>query len=230
MKYVEEINQALHSLMEKDDKVFLIGGGVSSKFYAGQSIKGLLDRFGKERVIDTPVSENGVTGVAIGAALTGMRPILMFPRMDFMWYAMDQLMNNASLIEQIYDYKLPLTVWSCINRGGEQGAQHSQAIQGIFTHVPGFKVYMPTFSKSAKDLMIKAVNDDSLVLYIDDRWLYNTDLVNDLDYNIKNITVLTTSYMYEEARKNFVGDIINIEVLKPLNIEPIIKSVKNSGK
>lgn len=240
MRYVEAINEALHELLEKDDKVFLIGGGVSSPFYAGQSIKGLLKRFGKERIIDTPISENCVAGVAIGAALSGMKPILMFPRMDFMYYAFDQLVNNASLMQQIYDYKINLTIWTCINRGGEQGAQHSQALQGIFTHIPGFKVYMPAVPESAKNLLIKAVKDDSLVLYIDDRWLYQTtDFYvyhdeNGVSVSLgDNVTVVSTSYMSEEVRKVYeMKDIefINVEILKPLNVEPIIESVKKTGK
>ena len=138
ISYVQAINEALHQMLEKDKRMFLIGQGVTSPWYVGATTIGLIDRFGPERVIDTPVSENGISGVAVGAALAGMRPVLVHPRMDFMYYAMDQIANHAANWYSMFGGQLsvPLTIWGIINRGGEQAAQHSQALQAMFTHIP----------------------------------------------------------------------------------------------
>ena len=96
ISYVQAINETLHQLIERDQRVFLVGQGVTSPWYVGSTTTGLIDRFGPQRIIDTPVSENGITGAAVGAALAGMRPIVVHPRMDFMYYAMDQIVNQAA--------------------------------------------------------------------------------------------------------------------------------------
>ena len=120
ISYVEAINETLHQMIEKDEKVFLIGQGVNSPWYAGKSTIGLVERFGPERIFDTPVSENGITGTAVGAALAGMRPILFHARMDFMYYAMDQIANHAANWYYMFGGQLsvPITIWGIINRGG----------------------------------------------------------------------------------------------------------------
>ena len=121
-----------------------------------------LDReFGRERVIDTPVSENAVTGLAVGAALAGMRPIVFHPRMDFMLLAMDPIVNQAANWSYLFggQAQRPLVIRAVINRGGEQGAQHSQALHAMFMHVPGLKVVMPATPYDAKGLLIAALED-----------------------------------------------------------------------
>jgi len=116
-----------------------------------------------------------ISGAAVGAALAGMRPILMHPRMDFMYYAMDQIANQAANWYYMSggQVNVPLTIWAIINRGGEQAAQHSQALQAMFMHIPGLKVVMPSTPYDAKGLLVASVKDDNPVVYIDDRWLYN---------------------------------------------------------
>ena len=133
ISYAQAIKETLHQMIESDSHVFLIGQGVTSPWYVGTTTVGLIDRFGPERIIDTPVSENGVTGVAVGAALGGMRPIIAHPRMDFMYYAMDQIANHAANWHYMFGGQLsvPLTIWGIINRGGEQAAQHSQAAKHL---------------------------------------------------------------------------------------------------
>jgi len=124
--YVQAINETLHQMMEGDERVFLIGQGVTSPWYVGASTTGLINRFGPGRIIDTPVSENSITGAAVGAALAGMRPVVVHPRMDFMYYAMDQIANQAANWHYMFggQVSVPLTIWGIINRGGEQAAQH----------------------------------------------------------------------------------------------------------
>ena len=120
ISHAQAINEALQQKLAADETVLLIGGGVTSPWYVGSTTVGLADRFGK-RVIDTPVSENGVTGAAIGAALAGMRPILMFPRMDFMYYAMDQIANHAANWHSMFGEQLdvPITIWTRLRTNGQ---------------------------------------------------------------------------------------------------------------
>jgi len=252
LAYVNAINEALCQLLERDERTFLIGQGVNSPWYVGNTTKGLFDRFGAERVIDTPVSENGMTGVAVGAALAGMRPILVFPRMDFMYYAMDQIANHAANWHYMFGGQLsvPLTIWAIINRGGEQAAQHSQALQAMLTHIPGLKVVMPSTPHDAKGLLTAAVEDDNPVVYIDDRWLYELkgDVPDDL-YTVPigsaavrrqgdDVTLAAVSYMAlraMEAAEAAASDGTNAEVidlrsLKPLDENLLLESLKKTGR
>jgi len=239
-------------MIEEDMRVFLIGQGVTSPWYVGTTTVGLIERFGPQRIIDTPVSENGVTGVAAGAALAGMRPVLVYPRMDFMYYAMDQIANHAANWHYMFggQMSVPLTIWGIINRGGEQAAQHSQAIQTVFTHIPGLKVVMPSTPYDAKGLLVASVKDDNPVVYIDDRWLYNdVGEVPDELYSVpigkgvvrkegKEATVVATSYMVLEASKaatilgkeNIDVEVIDLRSLKPLDESLLFESVKKTGR
>ena len=251
ISYVEAINETLHQMLEKDERVFLIGQGVTSPWYVGATTVRLIDRF-PERVIDTPVSENGITGAAIGAALAGMRPILVHPRMDFMYYAMDQIANHAANWYYMFGGQLsvPMTIWGIINRGGEQAAQHSQALQAIFTHIPGLKVVMPSTPYDAKGLLIASIEDDNPVVYIDDRWLY--DFVGEVPEEIysvpigkgivrrkgKDVTIVATSYIVHEVLKaadsleeeGIDVEIVDLRSLKPLDEDLLFKSVSKTGR
>ena len=229
-----------------------MGIGVNSPWYVGQSCAGLYERFGEKRVIDTPVSENGMTGIAIGAAMAGMRPIMVHPRMDFMYYAMDQIANQAANWHYMLGGKVsvPVTIRGIINRGGEQAAQHSQALQAIFAHIPGLKVVMPTTPYDAKGLLISAIEDDNPVIYIDDRWLYEEEGYVPKEIYSESIgqgairrtgndvTIVTTSYMVAEAIKSakileqedIDIEIIDLRSVKPLDETLIFESVKKTGK
>ena len=252
ISYVQAINETLHQMIEKDMRVFLIGQGVTSPWYVGNTTVGLIDRFGPERVIDTPVSESGITGAAVGAALTGMRPVVAHPRMDFMYYAMDPIANHAANWHYMFggQVSVPITIWGIINRGGEQAAQHSQALQAMFMHIPGLKVVMPSTPYDAKGLLVASIEDDNPVIYIDDRWLYG--YVGDVPEEIyavpigkgivrkkgSDVTVVATSYMVHEAMnaaENLEKDGIDVEVvdlrsLKPLDENLIFDSVKKTGR
>jgi pyruvate dehydrogenase E1 component beta subunit len=246
------INEAFHQTMAQDDSVMLIGQGVKSPWYVGNTAQGLISRFGEARVIDTPVSENAMTGAAVGAALAGMRPVVVHPRMDFMLYAFDPIINEAANWHYMNGGRLPVPVviWGVINRGGEQGAQHSQALHAMFAHVPGLKVVMPATPYDAKGLMVAAIRDNNPVMFIDDRWLYNTEEhVPEEIYSVpigkgvvhrqgKDVTIVAISYMVKEALEAaaiLAQEGIDVEVVDPRTIKPldealILNSVKKTGR
>jgi len=252
LKFVFAINEALHQMMELDDSVFLIGQGVKSPWYVGSTADGLLEKFGKDRVIDTPVSENAITGSAVGAALAGMRPVVVHPRMDFMLYAFDPIINEAANWRYMCGgaASVPVVFWGIINRGGEQGAQHSQAFHALFSHIPGLKVVMPSTPYDAKGLLISAIKDDNPVVYIDDRWLYGLEEAVPEDiYEVpigeavirkegKDITLISVSYMAYEtqiAAQSLLNvgvdaEVIDLRTIKPLDENTILKSVKKTGR
>ena len=252
IKYSQAINEAFHQIFANYVHTFLIGQGVTSPWYVGSTTEGLVDHFGPERVIDTPVSENGITGVAIGAALAGMNPILVHPRMDFMYYAMDQIANHAANWSYMFGGQnhVPLTIWGIINRGGEQGAQHSQAIQAMFAHMPGLKVVMPSTPYDAKGLLVASIEDNNPVVYIDDRWLYNFEgEVPEELYSIpigkgivrmtgEDATIVATSYMVHEAiqaakileKEDICVEVIDLRSLKPMDETLLLNSVRKTKR
>jgi pyruvate dehydrogenase E1 component beta subunit len=252
LQYSLAINEALHLMMTSDKSVFLIGQGVKSPWYVGNTCQGLLEKFGPKRVIDTPVSENAMTGTAVGAAIAGMRPVVVHPRMDFMMYALDPIINEAANWYYMFGGKqsVPLVIWGIINRGGEQAAQHSQALHAIFAHIPGLKVVMPSNPYDAKGLMIAAVKDDNPVIYIDDRWLYKQEgVVPEEIFEVKigkgiirkkgsDLTLVAVSYMVFEsikatqelAKEGIDVELIDLRTVKPLDEELLLKSIKKTGR
>jgi pyruvate dehydrogenase E1 component beta subunit len=252
LQYSLAINEALHQMMAVDDSVFLIGQGVKSPWYVGNTAQGLLEAFGDQRVIDTPVSENAVTGAAAGAAIAGMRPIVVHPRMDFMFYAMDPIINEAANWYYMNGGKasVPVVIWGIINRRGEQAAQHSQALHATFAHIPGLKVVMPSNAYDAKGLMIAAIRDPNPVIFVDDRMLYGVeDTVPEEIYEVplgkgairktgSDVTLVANSFMVQEASKAIEKldqemievELIDLRTVKPLDQELIFDSVKKTGK
>ena len=246
------INEALHQMMESDPSVFLIGQGVKSPWYVGNTAQGLLERFGEDRVIDTPVSENGITGAAVGAAIAGMKSVVVHPRMDFMFFAMDPIINQAANWHYMNGGKasVPVVFWGIINRGGEQAAQHSQAIHGLFANIPGLKVVMPATAYDAKGLMIAAIQDPNPVVFVDERLLYRVeDPVPKEIYTVeigtgfvrkegKDVTIISVSLMVHEAMKAaknlaLVGldvEVIDLRTVKPLDQDMILNSVRKTGR
>src|SRR4030067_2545997 len=239
LSYSLAINEAIHQMVERDPAVFLIGQGVKSPWYVGNTARGLLEKFGPERVIDTPVSENAITGAGVGAAIAGMRPVVVHPRMDFMMYALDPIINEAANWHYMFggQSSVPVVIWGIINRGGEQAAQHSQALHAFFAHVPGLKVVMPSTPYDAKGLMVSAVTDGNPVMYIDERWLYQTKgEVPEEMYSVpigkgvirkrgKDVTIVSVSYMALESLKavkelsktGIDAELIDLRTVKPLD-------------
>lgn len=251
LTYAQAIREAFAQLLATDPRVFVIGQGVWSPWYAGTSLRDLDKEFGRDRIIDSPVSENATTAAAIGAALAGMRPIVFHPRMDFMLLAVDPIVNQAANWSYMFagQVSVPVVIRAVINRGGEQGAQHSQALQAMFAHVPGLKVVMPATAYDAKGLLVSAVQDGNPVLYIDDRWLYGeTWEVPDEIYKVpigeaatrrtgSDVTIVATSYMAVEALKaaqiltkmGIDAEVIDLRSVKPWDKECVFTSIRKTG-
>jgi pyruvate dehydrogenase E1 component beta subunit len=252
LTYAQAIREAHAQLLASDPRVFVIGQGLWSPWYAGSSLENLDREFGPQRILDSPVSENAITGLAVGAALEGMRPILFHPRMDFMVLGMDPLINQAANWSYLFagQASVPLVARTVINRGGEQGAQHSQALHAFFLHVPGIKVVMPATPADAKGLLIAAVEDPNPVLYIDDRWLYEeTGPVPEemtpvalgsaaVRRSGSDVTLIGISYMAQQAalacaelaREGISAELIDLRSLKPWDRDTVLRSVRATGR
>jgi pyruvate/2-oxoglutarate/acetoin dehydrogenase E1 component len=252
LNYAQAIREAHAQLLARDPRVFVVGQGLWSPWYAGASLQGLDREFGRARIMDSPVSENAVTGLAIGAALAGMRPIVFHPRMDFMLLAMDPIVNQAANWSYLFGgaMHVPLVIRAVINRGGEQGAQHSQALHATFMHVPGLKVVMPATAYDAKGLLIAAMDDPDPVLYIDDRWLYGeSGEIPEEPYAVSigtaavrrqgsDITLIGISWMASEnlraaamlAREGIEAEVIDLRSLKPWDRDTVAASVARTGR
>ena len=251
--YGTAILAAFEYLLENKPEVFVIGQGLWSPWYVGNSMTNLDKKFGKERVIDTPVSESACTGAAVGASLAKMRPIIVHPRMDFMLYSMDAIINQAAKWSHMFKGQAHpcLTIRGIINRGGEQGAQHSQSLHSLFAHIPGLRVVMPFSVGDARDLLIASVLCDDPVIYIDDRWLYETeaelDEYKEIDLRKEgpklisegnDITFVSSSYGTQLAREartkllnyNIKAEIIDLRILNPFKSDLIVNSVKKTKR
>jgi len=251
LSYSEAICEGFVQLLESDPRTVVLGQGLWSPWYVGSSMTDLDKRFGKDRILDTPVSENAVTGMAVGAAIMGQRPIVVHPRMDFMVLAMDPLVNQASNWSYMFMGRVPVpvVVRSIINRGGEQGAQHSQALQACLAHVPGLKVVMPATPADAKGLLAAAVECQDPVIYIDDRWLYErTGPVEEglvpgrlgearVAREGDGISLIAWSYMVPEAlaaaeelaTRGVSCEVIDLRTIKPWDRDTVFASVRKTG-
>jgi acetoin:2,6-dichlorophenolindophenol oxidoreductase subunit beta len=252
LTYAQAIREAHAQLLARDPRVFVIGQGLWSPWYAGGSLEDLDREFGRERIVDSPVSENAVTGLAVGAALAGMRPIVFHPRMDFMLLAMDPIVNQAANWSYLFagQVSVPLVVRAVINRGGEQGAQHSQALHAFFMHVPGLKVVMPSTPADAKGLLAAALEDPNPVLYIDDRSLYGAigpvaekltatpigqAAVRRLGRDVTLIGISSLAAQALEAageleRDGIDAEVIDLRSLKPWDQATVFDSVRKTGR
>jgi len=250
--YADAILEATTQCMDEDSSIYIMGLGVPDPKGIFGTTLGLKDKFGDRRVLDMPVSENGMTGVAIGSAIVGMRPIMTHQRIDFMLLALDQIISNAANWHYMFGgkMKVPLTIRLLIGRGWGQGPQHSKSLQSIFTHIPGLKVVMPFTPYDAKGLLVSAIRDDNPVIYIEHRWLHNiTGEVPEDIYSVplgkarvvkegNDITIVASSLMVLEAMKGsgylekdgISSEIIDLRSLKPLDSETIIHSVEKTGR
>jgi len=252
IKYYQAINEAIDLCMAKDPAVYIMGLGVPDPKGIFGSTLGLQNKYGEKRVMDMPTSENGMTGVAIGSALVGMRPIMTHQRIDFAVLAVEQIINQAANWFYMFGgkTKIPLVIRMIIGRGWGQGPQHSQSLQAWFAHVPGLKVVMPTTAYDAKGLLISSIEDNNPVVFIEHRWLYNIEgEVPKGHYNIplgeskkliegNDLTIVASSYMTLEAKraakilkqKNISTEVVDIRSLKPLDEELILDSVRKTGR
>lgn len=253
MTYVEAIRSSTAHAMAQDKSVILIGEGVPDPKAVFGCTKGLAEEF-PERVFDMPVSENGMTGVCIGAALNGLKPILVHQRIDFMLYAMDQIVNNAAKWHSMFGGQggsVPMVMHAIVGRGWGAGNQHSQNLSHLFAMIPGLKVVTPATADDAQELMLWAVQDPNPVVYVSHRWLHNTKgVVPDagsyapkIGARVKrvgrNITLLTWSYMVIEAIKaaeylqEWTGisvEVVDARCLRPFDIESVKASLQKTKR
>ena len=252
LTYAEAVREATEQEMARDPSVIVLGIGVDDFKAVYGTTRGLLEKFGPERVFDTPLSEDGMTGVAIGAAMAGLRPIHVHIRMDFVMLAMNQIVNIAAKARYMYGgtVSVPIVVRSIIGRSWGQGAQHSQALQALFMHVPGLRVVAPSTPYDAKGCLIMSIRDDNPVMFIEHRMLHSQrgHVPSDL-YAVpfgkarvlakgSDITLVGISYMTVECLRaqRYLGEVgISAEVidpvcLSPLDIETILTSVKKTGR
>ena len=252
MSYGLAINDAHRIMLKKYEECFVIGQGVSNPWFVGKTTVGLVDEFSDRRVMDTPVCEAAMAGAAIGAAMAGMKPIVFFPRMDFMYLSLDQIINHCASWNYMFNgqVNVPVVIRGIVNRGGEQGAQHSQSPLAMYANVPGLKVVCPATPSDAKGLLIAAVEDKDPVIFIDDRWLY--DLEEDVaegyystpigKANIlkagSDVTIISASYMVKpsmEAAKELeqLGiscEVVDLRTVKPLDEETVLASTAKTKR
>jgi acetoin:2,6-dichlorophenolindophenol oxidoreductase subunit beta len=250
--FATAINEALHQAMEIDQSVICYGLGVTDPKAVFGTTSNLEERFGSDRVFDMPTSENAMTGVAIGAALNGIKSVMTHQRVDFFLLALDQLVNGAAKWHYMFggQNSVPITIRLIIGRGWGQGPTHSQNLQAWFAHIPGLKVVMPTTPADAKGLLLASIFDPNPVVFLEHRWLHNTvGEVPDGDYRIplgqarkvrsgSDITIVSMSYMTVEAlhaadylaTKGVSCEIIDLRTIKPLDWDAVFDSVTKTGR
>jgi|SRR5579863_409315 len=252
VSYRDALNQALREEMSRDDRVFLMGEEVG--FYQGafKVSKGLLEEFGPMRVVDTPITEGGFTGVGIGAAMVGLRPVVEVMTFNFAIQAMDQIINNAAKIHQMSggQLKVPLVVRGPGYAANRVAAQHSQALDPFFCYVPGLKVVSPSTPSDAKGLLKSAIRDDNPVIFIEAQLLY--PLMGEVpqeDYTTpigkgeikrpgSDVTIITWSKMVHIsleaagalAAEGIEAEIVDLRTLRPLDLPLILESVRKTGR
>lgn len=250
--YAEAVNEAFSQLMAVNNNIFIMGQGVDDPLGMFGTTLGLQEKYGKKRVFDTPLSENALTGIAVGAALAGMRPVYIHNRPDFLLLCMDQIVNHASKWSFMFGGKVnvPLVVMATIGRGWGSAAQHSQAIHSLFLHIPGLRLVMPSIAYDAKGLLITSIMDNNPVIFIQHRGLLKQkSYVPKEKYSIpfgkgavrkkgKDATIVAVSYMVIEAiraaeqleKEKIDVEIIDPRTLKPLDEDIILNSIKKTGK
>jgi len=250
LSYVDALHEALSLALELDPKVLILGQGVNDPKGMFGATTGLHKKFGKGRVFDTPLSEEGMTGICTGASMNGLRPVYMHNRPDFLLLAFNQIVSHASKIHYIDngETNVPLVIWSAIGRGWGSGSQHSQAIQGLLLGVPGLKIIMPSTPHDAKGLMLSAIADNNPVLIFEHRWsMRNKGVVPEEAYKISlgkgiyrrkgnDLTIVGTSHILEIAIKaadeleGITADVIDLRTIKPLDEEIILDSLQKTGR
>jgi len=250
--FAAAINEAIHQTMEMDESVICYGLGVTDPKAVFGTTANLEKCFGSDRVFDMPTSENAMTGVAIGAALNGIKSVVTHQRIDFFLLAMDQLVNSAAKWHYMFGNQscVPITIRLIIGRGWGQGPTHSQNLQAWFSHIPGLKVVMPTTPEDAKGLLISSIFDPNPVVFLEHRWLHNS--IGEVpvgDFRVPigkakvarsgtDITIVAMSYMTIEAlhaadylaTQGIFCEIIDLRTIKPLDWDTVMRSVAKTGR
>ena len=248
----QAIREALAEEMRRDPRVFIMGEDVAEAGTAFKVLTGLVEEFGPSRVIDTPISEAGITGLGVGGAMTGMRPIVDIMFGDFIGLAMDQIVNQAAKVHYMSGGKLtvPLVVRTTMGATRRTAAQHSQSLQAWVSHVPGLKVVLPSTPYDAKGLLKTAIRDDNPVIFFEDKMMYQLKgMVPDTDYTIPfgvadikrpglDVTIVATSSMVQIAlaaadileKLGISAEIVDPRTTFPLDKETLIDSAKKTSR
>ena len=246
------VNEAIAEEMRRDPRVFMMGEDIAEAGTTFKVLKGLVEEFGKDRIIDTPISEAGFAGIGVGAAMTGMRPIIDIMFGDFMTLTMDQIANQAAKIHYMSGGKLkvPIVFRTTLGASRRSAAQHSQSLHAWVSHVPGLKVAIPSTPYDAKGLLKTAIRDDSPVVTFEDKMMFQMKgMVPEDDYTIpfgvadikrvgKDITFVGTSSMVHVAleaaeqlsQMGIEAEVVDPRTLKPLDTETLIESAKKTGR
>lgn len=253
MKYASAISDALCESMDRDENIFVTGIAADYKSGLFGSTTEVIERFAPDRIFDAPSMENAMAGIAIGAAAVGKRPVILHPRADFMFLALDQLVNLASKWRYMYDGNagdVPVVMRGVVGRGWGQGATHSQSIQSVIAHFPGINVIMPTYADDAKGLMMTALVENSPTVFLEHRLLFNLEadvpkrehfvpfgsarIVQEGD----DVTVVASSFMTIESQvaiealksSGISVELIDLRSIRPLDVDTIITSVSKTGR
>jgi len=250
--FAEALNEALDQMMAKDEKVIVMGEDVGVYGGVFGVTKGLIEKYGPERVRDTPIAESGFIGAGIGAAAVGYRPVVELMFIDFLGVAFDQIYNQAAKMRYMFGgrAKIPLVLRTVAGAGFSAAAQHSQSLHSIFVHVPGLKVVMPSTPYDAKGLLISSIKDDDPVIFIEHKGLYGIKGpvpkdeyevplgVADVKRKGKDVTIVATAAMVHKSLRvaeKLAKEGVDIEVvdprsLKPLDLDTILGSIKKTGR
>lgn len=246
-RYIDALNEGMATAIEEDERVVLIGIDVGAGGGIFRVTKGLHERFGSERVIDAPISEMGYVGAAVGAAMTGMRPIVEIMFMDFVGVCMDPILNQAAKLRYMTAgaLEIPIVFRMQTGAGKAAGAQHSQSLEAWFAHVPGLKVVLPATVADARDLLLASVRDPNPVVFVENRRLYASK--GDIDADPlplgkarvarpgEEVTVVTWGQMLRRcleaaAEGDASLEVIDLRSLAPLDIETVTASVRKTGR
>ena len=252
IKYSEAILEATDFCLEKDSSVLVVGLGVPDPKGIFGTTSGLQEKYGDYRVMDMPLSENGMTGIITGASLNGFRPILTHQRVEFALLSIEQIVNQAAkwFYMNAGQQSVPIVIRLIIGRGWGQGPQHAQSLESWFAHIPGLKVVMPSNSYDAKGLLIASVEDNNPVIFLEHRWLHNTfDNVPPEGYRVPigkarlarkgtDITVVSHSYMVLEslrcadvlAKHGISVEVVDLRSIRPLDSEAVLNSVSKTKR
>ena len=253
LTFAQAVNQALAEELRRDPTVFVIGEDVAEAGTPFKVLSGLVQEFGPQRVLDSPISEAGITGLGVGAAMTGMRPVVDIMFGDFLTLVMDQLANQAAKAHYMSGGKLkvPLTLRTTMGATRRSAAQHSQSLQAWVAHVPGLKVALPATPADAKGLLKSAIRDDNPVVVIEDKMDYTVkgEVPDDDDFLIplgvaevkregEDVTIVATSSMVRVAfaaaeqleADGISAEIVDPRTLSPLDEDTIVRSAEKTGR
>jgi pyruvate dehydrogenase E1 component beta subunit len=255
ISYREALNQAMREEMERDPNVFIMGEEVGHYNGAYKVTQGLLQRFSERRIVDAPIAEMGFTGIGVGAAMVGLRPIIEFMTFNFSLVAIDQIINNAAKIYQMSggQFHVPIVFRGPGGPAVQVGSQHSQALESFYAHVPGLKVVMPSTASDAKGLLKSAIRDDNPVVFIEGETLYGTtgEVPNgdagehlipigqaDVKREGSDVTLIAWSKMVwicldaakQLAESGIECEVVDPRTLRPLDVETLAASVRKTGR